>query len=106
MLESFEKLLISVTTSLLMPSGTNINEALLKAINMLLKATNQGLIDPRSVSMIILVSDGDPTVGKPDLPSRHTELLHLLCSVCSDFCKCVDVLCEMLSCFLNYCCAL
>lgn len=44
--------------------GTNINEALMKAVQMLLKASNQGLIDPRSVSMIILVSDGDPTVGK------------------------------------------
>lgn len=82
MLDSFEKLLISVTTSLLITSGTNINEALLRAVNMLLRATNQGLIDPRSVSMIILVSDGDPTVGKPDPPSCHfTELLHLLCSV-------------------------
>lgn len=45
-------------------SGTNINEALMKAIQMLVRASYQGLIDPRSVSMIILVSDGDPTVGK------------------------------------------
>lgn len=45
-------------------SGTNINEALLRAVQMLVRASNQGLIDPRSVSMIILVSDGDPTVGK------------------------------------------
>ncbi|KAJ3612518.1 hypothetical protein NHX12_020793 [Muraenolepis orangiensis] len=44
--------------------GTNINEALLRAVQMLLKASNQRLIDPRSVSMIILVSDGDPTVGE------------------------------------------
>ncbi|XP_036373435.1 inter-alpha-trypsin inhibitor heavy chain H2 [Megalops cyprinoides] len=44
--------------------GTNINEALLRAIHMLTKASNHGLIDPRSVSMIILVSDGDPTVGE------------------------------------------
>lgn len=45
-------------------SGTNINEALMRAIQMLVRASNQGLIDPQSVSMIILVSDGDPTVGK------------------------------------------
>lgn len=45
-------------------SGTNINEALMRAVQMLVRASNQGLIDPRSVSMIILVSDGDPTVGK------------------------------------------
>ncbi|XP_077565620.1 inter-alpha-trypsin inhibitor heavy chain H2 isoform X2 [Stigmatopora nigra] len=44
--------------------GTNINEALMKAIQMLLRASSQGLVDPRSVSMIILVSDGDPTVGE------------------------------------------
>lgn len=52
--------------------GTNINEALMKAVQMLLKASNQGLIDPRSVSMIILVSDGDPTVGKT-LPKCFTN---------------------------------
>ncbi|XP_077400614.1 inter-alpha-trypsin inhibitor heavy chain H2 [Vanacampus margaritifer] len=44
--------------------GTNINEALMKAVQILVRASNQGLIDPRSVSMIILVSDGDPTVGE------------------------------------------
>ncbi|KAM6895234.1 inter-alpha-trypsin inhibitor heavy chain H2 [Xenentodon cancila] len=44
--------------------GTNINEALMRAVQMLVRASNQGLIDPRSVSMIILVSDGDPTVGE------------------------------------------
>ncbi|KAL4659317.1 inter-alpha-trypsin inhibitor heavy chain H2, partial [Arapaima gigas] len=44
--------------------GTNINEALIRAIRMLNKASQQGFTDPRSVSMIILVSDGDPTVGE------------------------------------------
>ncbi|KAL0962832.1 hypothetical protein UPYG_G00346100 [Umbra pygmaea] len=44
--------------------GTNINEALLRAAQMLLKASKQGMINHRSVSMIILVSDGDPTVGE------------------------------------------
>lgn len=57
-----------------MPPGTNINEALMKAAQMLVKATSQGLIDPRSVSMVILVSDGDPTVGKTDSPSRPSGL--------------------------------
>lgn len=36
----------------------------MRAVQMLVRASNQGLIDSRSVSMIILVSDGDPTVGK------------------------------------------
>lgn len=42
--------------------GTNINEALLRAIFILNEANNLGLLDPNSVSLIILVSDGDPTV--------------------------------------------
>ena len=44
--------------------GTNINEALLRAIFILNEANNLGMLDPNSVSLIILVSDGDPTVGK------------------------------------------
>ncbi|XP_006741368.1 inter-alpha-trypsin inhibitor heavy chain H2 [Leptonychotes weddellii] len=44
--------------------GTNINEALLRAIFILNEANNLGMLDPESVSLIILVSDGDPTVGE------------------------------------------
>uniref|UniRef100_A0A673TZ70 Inter-alpha-trypsin inhibitor heavy chain 2 n=1 Tax=Suricata suricatta TaxID=37032 RepID=A0A673TZ70_SURSU len=44
--------------------GTNINEALLRAIFILNEANSLGLLDPESVSLIILVSDGDPTVGE------------------------------------------
>lgn len=44
--------------------GTNINEALLRAIFILNEASNLGLLNPDSVSLIILVSDGDPTVGE------------------------------------------
>uniref|UniRef100_A0A8C8VGP8 Inter-alpha-trypsin inhibitor heavy chain 2 n=1 Tax=Pelusios castaneus TaxID=367368 RepID=A0A8C8VGP8_9SAUR len=44
--------------------GTNINEALLRAIFILKEASRLGMLDPNSVSMIILVSDGDPTVGE------------------------------------------
>ncbi|XP_010981129.3 inter-alpha-trypsin inhibitor heavy chain H2 [Camelus dromedarius] len=44
--------------------GTNINEALLRAIFILNEANNLGLLDPNAVSLIILVSDGDPTVGE------------------------------------------
>ncbi|MBZ3885532.1 Inter-alpha-trypsin inhibitor heavy chain H2, partial [Sciurus carolinensis] len=47
--------------------GTNINEALLRAIFILNEANNLGLLDPNSVSLIILVSDGDPTVGEVKL---------------------------------------
>lgn len=45
-------------------AGTNINEALLRATFILNEAQNLGMLDPNSVSMIVLVSDGDPTVGK------------------------------------------
>lgn len=44
--------------------GTNINEALLRAIFILNEASNLGLLNSDSVSLIILVSDGDPTVGE------------------------------------------
>ncbi|XP_056425826.1 inter-alpha-trypsin inhibitor heavy chain H2 [Hyla sarda] len=44
--------------------GTNINEALLRAIFILKEASSQKILDPNSVSLIVLVSDGDPTVGE------------------------------------------
>ncbi|XP_029472359.1 inter-alpha-trypsin inhibitor heavy chain H2 [Rhinatrema bivittatum] len=48
--------------------GTNINEALLRAIFILTEAQKLGMLDPKSVSLIVLVSDGDPTVGELKLP--------------------------------------
>uniref|UniRef100_A0A8C1IMV4 Inter-alpha-trypsin inhibitor heavy chain 2 n=1 Tax=Cyprinus carpio TaxID=7962 RepID=A0A8C1IMV4_CYPCA len=58
--------------------GTNINEALLKAVQILVRASNQGLIDPRSVSMIILVSDGDPTVGEIKLSTIQKNVKRVM----------------------------
>ncbi|XP_037617091.1 inter-alpha-trypsin inhibitor heavy chain H2 isoform X2 [Sebastes umbrosus] len=58
--------------------GTNINEALMRAIQMLIKASNGGLIDPRSVSMIILVSDGDPTVGEIKLSTIQKNVKRVM----------------------------
>ncbi|XP_042324625.1 inter-alpha-trypsin inhibitor heavy chain H2 isoform X2 [Sceloporus undulatus] len=49
--------------------GTNINDALLRAIFILKEASNLGMLDQNSVSMIVLVSDGDPTVGELKLPA-------------------------------------
>lgn len=57
----------------------------MRAVQMLLKASNQGLIDPRSVSMIILMSDGDPTVGKAPpifLPNRRRKARQEVAAVC------------------------
>ncbi|XP_068442463.1 inter-alpha-trypsin inhibitor heavy chain H2 [Clinocottus analis] len=58
--------------------GTNINEALMRAVQMLVKGSNQGLIDPRSVSMIILVSDGDPTVGEIKLSTIQKNVKRVM----------------------------
>ncbi|KAK9525898.1 hypothetical protein VZT92_016569 [Zoarces viviparus] len=58
--------------------GTNINEALMRAVQTLVKASNQGLIDPRSVSMIILVSDGDPTVGEIKLSTIQKNVKRVM----------------------------
>ncbi|XP_034294844.1 inter-alpha-trypsin inhibitor heavy chain H4-like isoform X3 [Pantherophis guttatus] len=44
--------------------GTNINEALLTAINSLDQATKEELLPEKSISMIILLTDGEPTVGE------------------------------------------
>ncbi|XP_069485776.1 inter-alpha-trypsin inhibitor heavy chain H2 [Ambystoma mexicanum] len=44
--------------------GTNINEALLRAIFILKEAHSRGMLEPNSISLIVLVSDGDPTVGE------------------------------------------
>uniref|UniRef100_A0A3P8WXA5 Inter-alpha-trypsin inhibitor heavy chain 2 n=1 Tax=Cynoglossus semilaevis TaxID=244447 RepID=A0A3P8WXA5_CYNSE len=58
--------------------GTNINEALMRAVYMLARASNQGQIDPRSVSMIILVSDGDPTVGEIKLSTIQKNVKRVM----------------------------
>ncbi|XP_058479584.1 inter-alpha-trypsin inhibitor heavy chain H2 [Solea solea] len=58
--------------------GTNINEALLRAVQMLVRATQQKVIDPRSVSMIILVSDGDPTVGEIKLSTIQKNVKRVM----------------------------
>lgn len=58
--------------------GTNINEALMRAVQMLIRASNQGLLDPRSVSMIILVSDGDPTVGEIKLSAIQKNVKRMM----------------------------
>ncbi|XP_026536302.1 inter-alpha-trypsin inhibitor heavy chain H4-like isoform X2 [Notechis scutatus] len=46
--------------------GTNINEAVLTAINSLNQATYEELLPEKSISMIILLTDGEPTVGVTD----------------------------------------
>lgn len=46
------------------PTGTNINDAVLLAVQLLERANKQELLPAGSVSLIILLTDGDPTVGE------------------------------------------
>lgn len=46
------------------PSGTNINGAVLMAVELLDRAIREETVPSGSVSLIILLTDGDPTVGK------------------------------------------
>ncbi|XP_066489836.1 inter-alpha-trypsin inhibitor heavy chain H2 [Tiliqua scincoides] len=66
--------------------GTNINDALLRAIFILNEAKNLKMLDPNSVSMIVLVSDGDPTVGELKLPTIQKNVKKNLRDDISLFC--------------------
>ncbi|XP_038667812.1 inter-alpha-trypsin inhibitor heavy chain H2 [Scyliorhinus canicula] len=66
--------------------GTNINEAILSAIYILTEANNLGLLDPRSVSFIIMVSDGDPTVGEIKLSNIQRNVRRQMQEDFSLFC--------------------
>ncbi|XP_073667317.1 inter-alpha-trypsin inhibitor heavy chain H4 isoform X7 [Tursiops truncatus] len=44
--------------------GTNINDAILMAVQLLERANREELLPPGSVTLIILLTDGDPTVGE------------------------------------------
>lgn len=57
-------------------AATNINEALLTAIDFLDQATREESLPEKSISMIILLTDGDPTVGK--LGTEKLLLLFIL----------------------------
>lgn len=46
------------------PPGTNINDAMLTAVRLLQSANQKELLSDGSVSLIILLTDGDPTVGE------------------------------------------
>ncbi|GCB63946.1 inter-alpha-trypsin inhibitor heavy chain H2 [Scyliorhinus torazame] len=66
--------------------GTNINEAILSAIYILKEANDLGLLDPRSVSFIIMVSDGDPTVGEIKLSNIQRNVRRQMQEDFSLFC--------------------
>ncbi|XP_040850553.1 inter-alpha-trypsin inhibitor heavy chain H4 [Ochotona curzoniae] len=55
----------SYTASIVAQGGTNINEAMLKAVQLL--DSERAELHPRSVSLMILLTDGDPTEGVTNL---------------------------------------
>ncbi|XP_057561221.1 inter-alpha-trypsin inhibitor heavy chain H4 [Hippopotamus amphibius kiboko] len=52
------------TTNIRAQGGTNINDAMLMAVQLLERANRWELLPARSVTLIILLTDGDPTVGE------------------------------------------
>uniref|UniRef100_A0A803T4T0 Inter-alpha-trypsin inhibitor heavy chain 4 n=1 Tax=Anolis carolinensis TaxID=28377 RepID=A0A803T4T0_ANOCA len=54
--------------------GTDINGALLTAINSLDRATSAELLPEQSISMIVLLTDGQPTVGETNVNSIQTNI--------------------------------
>uniref|UniRef100_M3YZC0 Inter-alpha-trypsin inhibitor heavy chain 4 n=1 Tax=Mustela putorius furo TaxID=9669 RepID=M3YZC0_MUSPF len=59
----------SYATGIQAQGGTNINDAMLMAVQLLDSANQQELLPEGSVSLIILLTDGDPTMGETD-PAR------------------------------------
>ncbi|KAM8758699.1 inter-alpha-trypsin inhibitor heavy chain H4 isoform 1-T1 [Rhynchonycteris naso] len=59
----------SYAASIHAQGGTNINDAMLMAVQLLEKANREELLLPGSVSLLLLLTDGDPTVGETS-PTR------------------------------------
>uniref|UniRef100_A0A8C7BVA9 Inter-alpha-trypsin inhibitor heavy chain 4 n=1 Tax=Neovison vison TaxID=452646 RepID=A0A8C7BVA9_NEOVI len=59
----------SYATGIQAQGGTNINDAMLMAVQLLDSANQQELLPEGSVSLIILLTDGDPTMGETN-PAR------------------------------------
>ncbi|XP_070216214.1 inter-alpha-trypsin inhibitor heavy chain H4 isoform X2 [Bos mutus] len=54
----------SYATGIQAQGGTNINDAMLMAVQLLEKANQEELLPEGSITLIILLTDGDPTVGE------------------------------------------
>ncbi|KAM9859818.1 inter-alpha-trypsin inhibitor heavy chain H3-like [Aulostomus maculatus] len=54
--------------------GTNLNDAVLKAVRMLVKDREDEKLLSRSVDMIILLTDGMPNSGEADLPTIQANV--------------------------------
>ncbi|XP_052504456.1 inter-alpha-trypsin inhibitor heavy chain H4 isoform X2 [Budorcas taxicolor] len=56
----------SYATGIRAQGGTNINDAMLMAVQLLEKANREELLPAGSITLIILLTDGDPTAGETD----------------------------------------
>ncbi|XP_063071036.1 inter-alpha-trypsin inhibitor heavy chain H3-like isoform X2 [Engraulis encrasicolus] len=65
---------------------TNINDAILKAVEMLMTDTQQHLLPENGVSMVILLTDGQPTAGETDTVVIQENVLAAIDNNISLFC--------------------
>ncbi|KAL2091387.1 hypothetical protein ACEWY4_013650 [Coilia grayii] len=65
---------------------TNINDAILKAVEMLMTDAQQHLLPENGVSMVILLTDGQPTAGETDTVVIQENVLAAIDSNVSLFC--------------------
>ena len=83
------------TTSLILcPSilpVTDINDAVLRAVDMLVKDKQNNLLPDRSVSMIILLTDGMPNRGELRSPRKLYKINLIVFFMC--VCVCVYEIC-------------
>uniref|UniRef100_UPI0037E78B3C inter-alpha-trypsin inhibitor heavy chain H3-like n=1 Tax=Semicossyphus pulcher TaxID=241346 RepID=UPI0037E78B3C len=66
--------------------STNINDAVLKAVNMLVKDRQEKRIPERSIDMIILLTDGMPNAGESNLPRIQENVRSAIGGNMSLFC--------------------
>ncbi|XP_062325554.1 inter-alpha-trypsin inhibitor heavy chain H3a isoform X2 [Osmerus eperlanus] len=65
---------------------TNINDAVLRAVDMLVKDKQNNLFPDRSVSMIILLTDGMPNIGVRNIPQIQENVKNAIAGNMSLFC--------------------
>ncbi|XP_014643979.1 PREDICTED: inter-alpha-trypsin inhibitor heavy chain H4 [Ceratotherium simum simum] len=68
------------------PTATDINAATLRAVQLLTRANQQELLPAGSVSLIILLTDGDPTVGETNPASIQKNVKAAIGGQYSLFC--------------------
>ncbi|XP_070708549.1 inter-alpha-trypsin inhibitor heavy chain H3-like [Pempheris klunzingeri] len=66
--------------------STNINDAVLRAVNMLVKDRQNKILPERSIDMIILLTDGMPSAGQTYLPAIQNNVRAAIGGNMSLFC--------------------